>query len=370
MMLQRRTFYRLLAGISLVAACACPVNSFSVSSLTTRRRAGRQRTIAREHRRRIHPQQQLSRQVLRPRILWSRAGDDKDASPTTSTKISSNKTILIVIAALFSTCILAAVTGLLPGYYTTTTTPDDTLQLSFSLFLYRDMAATALSTVLAYAYVQLITLAHKSGRLASRDARKLIHTGAAPLFLVVWPLFSPAAGARVFASSVAVVNGVRLWLSANKNSDSSSDLATAVSRSGNVEEATGGPLVYCCVLTVAILVFWRTSPVGIVALGVLAAGDGMADVVGRRLGRSNPWWPGSSKSIAGTAAFVVAGSLTSYGLLEWMQYTGCLELASPVGLGTVALITAVSAAVELLPWADDNYTVPISAAIMTSLLIQ
>jgi dolichol kinase len=49
-------------------------------------------------------------------------------------------------------------------------------------------------------------------------------------------------------------------------------------------------------------VYWRESPVGVVAFSLMCGGDGLADIVGRRLGRGNPlpWNPG--KSWAGSGA--------------------------------------------------------------------
>ncbi len=35
------------------------------------------------------------------------------------------------------------------------------------------------------------------------------------------------------------------------------------------------------------MAYWRSSPSGVAAIAVLCAGDGLADIVGRRLGSSN-----------------------------------------------------------------------------------
>lgn len=86
-----------------------------------------------------------------------------------------------------------------------------------------------------------------------------------------------------------------------------SDLIQAVSRTGNKAEALGGPLIYSIVLLLATAIFFRytvqiriehnpsicanrlilcvvlrrNSPVGIVAIAQMAAGDGVADIIGR-----------------------------------------------------------------------------------------
>ena len=55
-----------------------------------------------------------------------------------------------------------------------------------------------------------------------------------------------------------------------------SELANAVSRSGDNKEALQGPLVYVIILLGSILAFWQNSLIGIVALSVMAAGDGVS----------------------------------------------------------------------------------------------
>jgi dolichol kinase len=97
----------------------------------------------------------------------------------------------------------------------------------------------------------------------------------------------------------------------------------------------------------------------------------MADIVGRRFGKTNKWPFAPNKSVAGSAAFIVAATLTSTVLSAWMSYTGCLTLPMPMAelVQRIFIISFLSAGVELLPFVDDNWTVPLSAAIMSSLLL-
>jgi len=78
------------------------------------------------------------------------------------------------------------------------------------------------------------------------------------------------------------------------------------------------------------------------------------------------------KSVAGSAALVVASVITSTGLLQWLQYWGCLDMPLPVLpilLVKLTAVAAVAAFFELIPVADDNYTVPLTAAVLTQLLL-
>jgi dolichol kinase len=55
------------------------------------------------------------------------------------------------------------------------------------------------------------------------------------------------------------------------------------SRSGSKTEALGGPLIYTTVLFLCTLLFFRDSPIGVVAMTQMAAGDGIADIIGRQV---------------------------------------------------------------------------------------
>jgi phytol kinase len=54
----------------------------------------------------------------------------------------------------------------------------------------------------------------------------------------------------------------------------------AMSRSGDRREILRGPLFYGIVFVVMTLVFWKSSPVGMLALMLMCGGDGMADILG------------------------------------------------------------------------------------------
>lgn len=323
---------------------------------------------------------------------------DSEETPIESPKQSRRSIVAIAALTALAADIVAAKVGLLPGPPLATTTVFDNGGMS-SLFnihfnynnyapytdalIARDVGATLLTAILGYTFVQIVTWAatppvdndnaNASFLLQPRDSRKIIHTLSAPLFILFWPVFSDAAGARFFCAVVPLINGIRLYTAASGKGETS--LAAAVSRSGNVQEATGGPFIYVCILAACILLFWRDSAAGIVALSNLAAGDGLADLVGRRLGANNKW-PGifSDKSVAGTLAFWVGATACSVGLLLWTQsFTAAgsfvlqmkgLELAT-----TVAAISGVAALLELVPWADDNYTVPAAAAVLTMLFL-
>jgi len=253
-----------------------------------------------------------------------------------------------------------------------------------------DVVVAAVTTGAALLWLRFWTALASRGALDPKVSRKIIHCGSAPLFLALWPLFSDSGTARLFAAAVPLVQVLKLLsaglsgrssrrsaISANgvkpeENSDN--ELVKAISRSGKASEALGGPLIYTLVLTCATVLQWRGSPVGIIAVTQMAAGDGLADIVGRKYGKNSPWPFMPSKSVVGTAAFVIGGFLASGAMLWWFVSSGCVVLPdsdsnSVMGCIIKLLIVSIAAAaIELVPIADDNITVPATSAVLTALL--
>jgi uncharacterized protein (TIGR00297 family) len=109
------------------------------------------------------------------------------------------------------------------------------------------------------------------------------------------------------------------------------------------------------------------------AWGVLAFGDGMATLVGRRVPSARiPW--NREKSIAGSAAFVVFGGAAGAFLCWWCRPAVVPPPYLWFSLGIPWLAALVGAAVESIPIRlDDNVSVPASAGLvlwLTSLISQ
>jgi phytol kinase len=192
------------------------------------------------------------------------------------------------------------------------------------------------------------------------------------LFMLLWPLFSNATGVRYFAAITPFIQVVKLWLAGKGGKEGEEkNLANAISRSGDAEEALGGPFIYVVILLCSTLGFWTNSLVGIMAMSVMSIGDGLADLIGRRFGKNNKWFFAQNKSVAGSLAFVVGSTLGSVSLLSWLSFTNTVTL--PVGMlalsARILLICSICAIIELFPFVDDNWSVPIAAAVLTSLLL-
>lgn len=209
--------------------------------------------------------------------------------------------------------------------------------------------------------------------LPSVVTRKIIHTGSAPLFVMHWPLFSQARHAPYVAACIPALQVLRLYVAGRGGwrrfvageggnqllvSDADQDgLVAAVSRTGRSEEAMGGPLLYSLVLCAATALCFRSSAWGVVAVSQMAAGDGIADIAGRQLGKGNAWSLSPQKSVAGSLGFVIGGWACTWLLLAWLQRFGYLRHVRSVFLGDTALgvaaatlvISALCAVVELFP---------------------
>ena len=282
----------------------------------------------------------------------------EDALETIATK-DNHKTILIssAVAYLGSTVVLTK-TGIMGPYS--------------PALLARDIGATVFCTVFALIFVKSITTLAAENVLQPRDSRKLIHTFSAPLFILTWPLFSNLWGSRIFAAFVPLLQAIKLYLAAkNKGGSEERELAGAISRSGDSSEVLGGPFIYVVILFSVIVTVFMDNLSGIMALSAMAVGDGLADIVGRRFGKTNKWKFCPDKSIAGSLAFFAGSSLSSLGLAAWLRYTG--SIVTTTSLSALApkfiLISAISTIIELLPIGDDNWSVPICAGALSMALL-
>lgn len=300
---------------------------------------------------------------LRYEIPQLKATDKKlplaDGDTNEKSNLSGKKIVMVTAIGSLLSVTFAAKVGILPLPAGTAYT--DTM-------IREDLRVTLLVGIAGVIFVKFCTLLASKNVLQPRDSRKLIHITTALVYMLFWPFFSTAG--RYFAMCVPLVNAVRLYM-ASTGTFGEEELANAISRTGDKKEAVGGPFIYVIVLLFSVLLFWRDNMIGISALSTMAAGDGMADIVGRRLGKRNKWFFAESKSVAGTVAFILFSFLAIVGLTSWFSATGCLDMPDGV-ISLIPRIIAVcsgAALVELLPIADDNWTVPASSAILAALFL-
>jgi uncharacterized protein (TIGR00297 family) len=125
-----------------------------------------------------------------------------------------------------------------------------------------------------------------------------------------------------------------------------------------------GILLYPLAVLGLVLVFPYRLDIVAAAWGIMAAGDGFATLVGRRFGRTPlPWNP--DKSVEGTLAFIVFGSVAGVFLAWWVRPSVFTLPFPPLLFALVAPAVAalVAGLVETIPVRlDDNISVPFAAA--------
>ena len=240
----------------------------------------------------------------------------------------------------------------------------------FSNKLAQDIVATGLTFVLSLVWLRLMdALAHR-GVFTPQLSRKLIHIGTGPLFLICWHLFSAQPEARFLAALVPLAITAQ-FAAVGLGFLQDPAAVQAMTRHGDRREILRGPLYYGLIFVAATVLFWRSSPVGVVALMLLCGGDGLADIVGRRWGQAKlPF--NRSKSWAGSLAMAVGGFVFALGFLALFNALG--DFNPPLALGPVALklalIALVAAAVEALPLGDaDNLTIAVTGIVLSLILL-
>ena len=223
--------------------------------------------------------------------------------------------------------------------------------------------ATILTFAVALAFLRLMDFFAHRGWIESRLSRKLIHIGTGPIFVLCWLLFPDAPVSRWLAALVPFAITVQFALvGLGIMKDEAS--VKAMSRTGDPKEILRGPLFYGIMFVVMTIIFWKDSPIGMTALMIMCGGDGIADLVWRRVKSSNLLWS-PQKTVAGSVSVFGGGWLLSAFILA--IYLGAGVFAKPFGAYVMPLIiiALVSTVVESLPFKDvDNITVTMAAAIL------
>lgn len=208
-------------------------------------------------------------------------------------------------------------------------------------------------------------IAHR-GWMDSKLSRKVIHIGTGPLFVLCWLLFRDTPDARWLAALVPFAITIQFALIGfGVIKDEAS--VQSMSRTGDPKEILRGPLFYGLMFVVLTLLYWKASPIGIVALMMMCGGDGIADIVGRRVVSAKlPW--SSEKSIAGTFGVFAGGWLMSFAIIFIYILAGIFPAPITSYLLPITTIAIAGAVVESLHFKDiDNITMTLASALIGSL---
>lgn len=203
--------------------------------------------------------------------------------------------------------------------------------------------------------------------VSSALSRKIIHIGTGPIFVLSWLFFHDAPLARWMAALIPFAITIQFTL-VGLGIIKDPSAVKAMSRSGDPKEILKGPLFYGIVFVVLTLVYWKDSPVGMIALMLLCGGDGLADIVGKRIpSRILPWSP--RKTVAGSIAMFGGGWMFSFLITTIYSLVGVVVHSPASFLVPITIISMAGTIIESLPLSDlDNITVPAVAILMGHLM--
>jgi len=236
------------------------------------------------------------------------------------------------------------------------------LPVEFSFL--QDVIILIISFIISIMFFYFTDWIKKKGLASQYFTRKLIHLALAPIFLFTFLLYS----GQWFSPWIAVIIPIIYFIAIlliNLDIIKLSQLTTTMSRSGDPRELLRGIAYYLIVVIIVCIVGWSSfpllswySPLAIFVISILAVGDGLADIVGRKIDRYK-FKILAEKSIPGSVAMFVSSLVACLAFLTIFGY----DVLSMIFLTLV--IVGVATIVEALsPGELDNITVPLTTAIV------
>src|SRR5574339_557067 len=142
--------------------------------------------------------------------------------------------------------------------------------------------ATLLTFAIAVLFLRLMDFIAQRGWIDSRTSRKLIHIGTGPIFVLCWLMYPDVWISRWLAALVPLLITVQFAL-VGLGVIQDEAAVKAMSRTGDRREILRGPLFYGIMFVLITVIYWKDSLIGIPALMMMCGGDGIADIIGRRI---------------------------------------------------------------------------------------
>jgi phytol kinase len=215
----------------------------------------------------------------------------------------------------------------------------------------------ALGLLIAYAYIfSILGIAEGLRRwrgYGSDFTRKIVHIGVGMLSWFI-PFLFDSPWPFVLASLTFMVINLLDWRYGFFT-------AMAISDRSNL-----GTVYFPFVAGISALVFWETPPLMVASLMPLTWGDGLASVAGKIYGTHKYTVMGHTRSLEGSAAFLVMGGLFTW-LALWLQ-SGSPDLTMAAAFLPAMVVIWVTTLTEAVtPWGLDNLTITAVAIIILSL---
>lgn len=227
--------------------------------------------------------------------------------------------------------------------------------------------ATLLTFTVAIAFLRLMDFFAHRGWIESKLSRKFIHIGTGPIFVLCWLMFPDAPSARYLAALVPWLITVQFIL-VGTGLMKDDAAVQAMTRTGDPREILRGPLFYGIMFVALTVIYWKDSPIGITALMMMCGGDGIADIVGRRVKSPKLFWS-PEKSVAGSLSVFAGGALLSALILFIYVTLGIFAAPFSAYLLPIAWIALGGALIESLPFKDvDNITLTVISVVIGHLV--
>lgn len=225
-----------------------------------------------------------------------------------------------------------------------------------------------LTFVVAIVFLRFMDFLAQRGFIESRLSRKIIHIGTGPIFVLCWLMFPDVPVARYLAALVPLLITVQFLL-VGMGIVKDEAAVQAMTRTGSPKEILRGPLFYGIVFVVLTIAYWKDSPIGITALMMMCGGDGIADIVGRRIRSPKLLWS-PEKSLAGSLSVFAGGALLTALILLIYVNAGIFAAPFTMYLLPIAWIALGAMLTESLPFKDiDNITLIMVSALIGYLVL-
>src|SRR3989304_10214221 len=167
--------------------------------------------------------------------------------------------------------------------------------------------ATLFTFLIALAFLRLMDFLAHRGIIEGKLSRKIIHVGTGPIFVLCWLMYPDPGGqiSRWLAALVPLLITAQFAL-VGTGIIKDEAAVKAMSRTGDRRELLRGPLFYGMMFVFLTLIYWKDSLIGIPALMMMCGGDGIADIVGRRINSPKLSWS-PAKSGAGSFGVFAGG---------------------------------------------------------------
>ncbi|HET54315.1 MAG TPA: phosphatidate cytidylyltransferase [Ignavibacteria bacterium] len=214
--------------------------------------------------------------------------------------------------------------------------------------LFYNIVITIVGIAYVFTVVGVMDFLVKKKNFPQDISRKIVHI-AAGSWLIFWLFFDDSHWSKYFNIAPAFIWTVLLIIK-GLTADSNDEAVKTMTRTGDRRELLKGPLYFTLVMCLMGTVYYKT-PLALTAMGVLAWGDGLAPIFGKRYGK-NKYYIFAEKSLQGSAAFLLLGFLGAV-LFNVLFYDS-------IDFGFILVAVIIATIVEAFSPRDaDNILIPL-----------